>query len=520
MGANVSRDANMKETKRLGLTEKLNVKRLEITDKSNENVEHLPKGADMKEIIKMSDKLIDESTKRTISVYMFNCKVISKIDISLTYYDKKIMLFGNYVKSLHCSECCDKIINFCCSLTDSDMHTQIKYLIAENYEAHDLHDTYVRTLREIYINDLTDFTITFANKKTFSCLKLVLSQIPFFKIMFEEFKEMDCFETDINFDVGVPIIKMFYGFVLDLLDKFIDMFELADKWLLDDVSDVFVKYLSKNKWIIRVIEFDELAILTNHLTNIWSSTDNKELKGVIDDILGEYHLLDLKDKILKFEKWVMIFNDEQKLDAIKISGNYKLLNVSGIDPKIVIEFLILQKIFDIYDIYNMACSEIAIIGFGPLSGIYDIYNMACSEIAIIGFGPLSGISNDTQMIVQITKYYPQFKCKILSKTNFHVNNDELYGSFNLLNSLCSYCNIFVGTNIIVLKKGRNDCINNMSTITKITFKGIDIKQCVYGSNIKLNHKGLDNVPTNSNNMDLDSQVDGIWTIKDFVYDKN
>jgi hypothetical protein len=316
--------------------------------------------------------------------------------------------------------------------------------------------------------------------------------------MFEEFEGMNSFDVDINFDVGSPIIKMFYGFDVNLSKRFVDIFKLADKWLLDEKNDIFVKYLNKNKWIIGNVEFDELIIMTNHLTNILESIDDKEMKELIGNIFSEYHLLDLKNKIFKFDKWFMIFNDAHKLDAIKISGNYELLNVSGIDPKIVIEFLILQKIFD----------------------IYDIYNMTCTEDAIIGFGSLSGISNDTKMIVLITKYYPQFECKILFKTNFRVNNDVLYGSSNLLNSLCSYCNILVGTNIIVLKKGRNDCINNMSTITKITFKGIDIKQCVPGSKIKLNHKGLGNVPTNSNNMNLDSQEGDIWTIKDFVYDKN
>src|ERR1700679_463239 len=105
--------------------------------------------------------------------------------------DTNTNLFNKYITTLNTSDPYQNTIaNFCASLSENHIHTRIKLTFIEHsqYVTHITNHTtiYEKVLNYIYTNNLTDFTITFKDNIKYSYLKVILEQIPFFKMMFEE----------------------------------------------------------------------------------------------------------------------------------------------------------------------------------------------------------------------------------------------------------------------------------------------------------------------------------------------
>src|ERR1700679_595126 len=132
----------------------------------------------------------------------------------INVHNRKLEVFDRYVKSI--PDDLLHIKNFCESLTNNTTHTLVKYMFTEYQKFCDLinethHGTvYDTVLRDISQNKLTDFTIKFPNNKTMSCLKVILEQAPFFKMMFGEFIDLQTIDLNMNFNITSIIIKMLH----------------------------------------------------------------------------------------------------------------------------------------------------------------------------------------------------------------------------------------------------------------------------------------------------------------------
>ena len=406
--------------------------------------------------------------------------------------DTNTNLFNKYITTLNTSDPYqNKIANFCASLSENHIHTRIKLTFIEHsqYVTHITNHTtiYEKVLNYIYTNNLTDFTITFKDNIKCSYLKVILEQIPFFKMMFEEFKINDV-TLDVPSHIADPVIKLMYNLEppLKKIDKnFLEMFKLVDKWLLDgDDTFVLLDYLLKNLDINDFIDngqFDDLIVLTNHVSNMSNIPNSLLVTKTITHILNKFHLVmyDFKDIMFKFDNWPNIFTDEQKLKAIEMTKNYELLNVSKIEPNAVIYVLKISTLTEI-----------------------DIYDMFESSNIFICFKGLQKPDKEYDSIINIESYYPNFKATIFSKTNTYAIN----GGYDIKRSSVMGPYQFIKVELPLINSDTNiDCNNWIQYSYKIT----DITLEVNGQIIhkKIYRKGFKcKVIVNNHNAKINGQV--------------
>ena len=364
--------------------------------------------------------------------------------------DDKINSFEHFISLLNKEP---NIKNFCDSLTDSPVHEQIKYVFAKNHMSGKfIRDTCEFTLKEIFTNEISDFTIKFPNN-SISCIKYFLKQIPFFEMIFDEFNGLEEVELKEDYDIVKIIIMMFYKLDISELinvQNICALLKLMDKWLINtnqmDLNFLF-PFLDIN--INKIIEyyitdnFDELITLSNYLTNIKGEDENWSIYAT------KFHNYDFKEKTFMFNNWSNKFSDEYKLKTINYTKNYELLNVANIEPKNVIEFLENSDLV-------VAC---------------DIFAIVTKEKVKIGFGSIVNYNNE-KIIVLINSYYPYFDAIIFTKIIGFVPSNDTYEIF------INNCKLSVGNKIIA----GND-INFICNNTKDKCVLINSIHCILGENM-------------------------------------
>ena len=398
-------------------------------------------------------------------------------------HNRKIESFEQFKKSV--TE--QSIKRFCESLTENLMHTLTKYMFAEHYNTqYSEKEIYIKSLRNTYKSNLTDFTVKLPNK-TISCLKIVLEQSPFLKIMFEEFKDLN--ELTLDSDLCEYAIKMLYK--LDITefitnDNFCDVFKLIDKWLLDnDYANVLLPFLIENhKEIIADKSYDEVLVLTEHLTNI-------KKYHISFMILKHYY----NSKVFETDNWPTKYSDEEKIKAIMTAGKYDLLDMSQIRPKKVIKMLRISSLTDVSPFYGTLLLDNVILHYSN----NKIKNKNL---------------DNTEIVVAIKSYYPFFKATIFTKTNYEFGENDSFQVLSFDNNLAAvhpFKTLTIGDRILVgndIKLMCDNHINNSLLLTNIVIKDNDgymIKKrvCSY-------YDKWSNIKTNGNA----NRIGRVWTINE------
>ncbi len=303
----------------------------------------------------------------------------------------------------------DKIKRFYDSLGDNEIHNTIKIIIDKYCRLTylDAVQIYKMVLMDIFNDGLTDFTINFPDNTSFHCLKIVLQEIPLFSMIFEDFDEFNnsidlSIDLTINTETAMTIINLLYDpTTVNLItpNNFCDIFVLMQKWLMEyEYVNIMLEYANNNiKYIIshnlKQKQFNNILIFEEHLNNI---KNNDKLKDNVNDILKEMFICEFGCDIFIFNDWQTKFSDKQKLNAIKLTKNYELLNDSKINPVIIIKFL---RDFDFAsDIYNK------IFDIGTIKLFADNHTLNVK-------------SNKQDDFVVIKKFYPIFAISIFKKIN-------------------------------------------------------------------------------------------------------
>ena len=240
---------------------------------------------------------------------------------------------------------------FCDSITNSIEHTLVKYTFAEHYACGtNVNEIYDKCLRDIFTKNITDFKIKLPSK-TITCLRIVLEQTSFFKMMLEDFKDGN--EIILDSDMYELIIKMLYKVNITefiSVNNFTETFTLVDKCLLDmNYTIELIPFLEKNYIeIMNNKSHDDIIIVTNLLKNIGNVTNNINVDIIRDKIAKHY----FKDNIFAIDDWPTIFTEEEKIKAIETEKRYDLLNMSQISPKEVIKIMKVTNLTDVCDIYD------------------------------------------------------------------------------------------------------------------------------------------------------------------------
>ena len=331
---------------------------------------------------------IDDDTKQ---LNMFERYIV-------TEHNRKIETFEKFKRTI----IDEHIKKFCDQLTDSMTHTLVKYIFAE-YCPYliSVNEVYDRSLRDVFTQNITDFKIKLPTK-TIPCLRIVLEQSSFFKMMFEEFNNVD--EITLDLDMYELIIKMLYKVNITefiSVNNFIETFMLVDKCLLDmNYTIELIPFLEENYIeIMNGNSHDDIITITNLLKNIVNITDNTKVNMIRNKIVKHY----FKDNIFVIADWPTIFTEEEKIKAIEMSEQYDLLNMSQISPKEVIKLLEITDLTDIWDIYSILQKKNVIIHF---------HNNINGRLH----------SSDTNIIIIIDEYYPNFKATIFVKTDIVFDN--------------------------------------------------------------------------------------------------
>ncbi len=367
-------------------------------------------------------------------------------------YEKLINVLDKNNKSYN------KVKSFYDSLTDSEIHNKIKFLINEYCELTDLDaiDIYKMVMMDIFNDGLTDFTVNFPDNTSCHCLKVVLQQIPLFSMIFEDFDEFNNnidLSTDltINTETAMTIIILLYDpTTINLItpNNFCDIFILMQKWLMEiEYIELMLDYAENNiQYIIshnlKQKQFNNILIFDEHLNNI---KNNNKIKQNIDGILKEMFSCDFGCNIFIFNDWQTKFSDEQKINAIKLTKNYELLDYSKINPVTIVKFL---RDFDFAnDIYNK---------------IFDI-----GVIKPITNNNTVNITSNNQLdkFVIIKKYFPIFAISIFKKINATIIQSDSNWIMIQFNSSKS-AKIYINTILITLNDGQLE--DNIYFITNIT----------------------------------------------------
>jgi hypothetical protein len=165
--------------------------------------------------------------------------------------------------------------------------------------------------------------------------------------------------------------------------------------------------------------------------NIELETRKKSAILILSNIkIIVYAIGDIGTSLFNFVNWQQIFSDKQKSEAIKISKNYELLNISEIVPINVIKFLI-ENDFE-RNVYFDIANKIS-------ENATDIY----FRLNKYKFVPPAKINSFSV----ITKYFPNLEYLTFDKiplTIIDINKNIITFTFNKTD-----IKIFIGTNLIL-----------------------------------------------------------------------
>ncbi len=296
--------------------------------------------------------------------------------------------------------------------------------------------------------------VNLPNNIKIKCPKEIFKKVPCFKMMFD-----DCsFDNNSNNEIELPIelgiaktfIEMLYSDDLNVIThkNCIELFKLMDSYLMVDYFDVIFKFLENTENIKTIINFElekngceNLNILYILLKNIEDETNEasdivtKGRKITASRILANMKIIinalgNIGEILLKFVNWQQIFTDNQKIEAIKKSKNYELLNISGISPEIILGFLIqLDFKSNIYfDIGNKIIDYEQNVYFKPIN-----YKFVPSKYVTV--------------ITVFNNYFPIFEClifNVIPLTIIDINKNKITFTFNNTN-----IKILVGSELIL-----------------------------------------------------------------------
>jgi hypothetical protein len=346
-------------------------------------------------------KIINLTENMQIVISSTNPKLFMYENYLLNDHNRKINLFNRFVDGLKIDEpLLDKFKTFCNKLHDDNMaHLMVKYTIADHYSGFHNVNKCNMILRNIFDNNFTDFTINFSDKSHFECLKTLLETIQYFSIIFndlDEFKNSITLNVDPN--IAIIIFKLLYGFdVMPLItiNNFCDVLKLMDVWLMDKLyMDQILLFTEKNMddlitFLLSNEKYDDIAFLVN--TFSYNVNISKILKH------------DFKDKIFIFDDWQTKFSCEQKIEAIKLSGKFELLNIAKINPEKIMYLLMdSNSNFMFETIYMMMTSH---------------------KNTKVYFKKIDDDTDDKlDIVVLIDEYYPKFIVNIYTRSDVKYNN--------------------------------------------------------------------------------------------------
>ena len=374
-------------------------------------------------------------------------------------------IFNNFLNSLDTTN--SKQINFknlCDSLNlANEVHVKVKEIIMSYIGIGDLEidEIFTMILSDIYNNNLTDFTIKFPDK-SLKCFKAILKTIPYFEMIFQDLEIDDSIDFTTDYELISILVKLLHIPETDDLTifNFIDLFVMMDKYLMKDHIHIMLQFAKKN--IIDIIEyslankqFENILILYDLLNNIKSNLSNgdtkntkdtKEINYDITKIIDKIFTIDFGPNMFMFANWVKLFTDDKKMEAIQITGNYNLLNISKINPKKVL--VLLANIDFSSKIYSELYNRIE----------YDNMDVHHNKDLII-------LQTGVPSLI-IINYYPIFECKCLEYVPAEI--PEKLGDLIMIR-FTKYSQISLSVNSILVftNKQYYENITNTYTIQKI-----------------------------------------------------
>ena len=377
-------------------------------------------------ICKLSESVIFNIRKENIP----NNLTFEDLQIKLYKMLKPTNIFHKYFKLL------------CESLNvDNEINTQIKNIVMTNVLEHpktSIGAIYKLIDYDIRKNNLTDFTLFSNDKsKSFLCLKAFLRTIPYFDMMFNDIQQDDNFVVIDDFDLTVSLIKILYDpKIIDLyIDKYVELFELMDKYLMKDQFYIMINFGFKNiesiiNKLINDNNFDTIKLLYRILVNILNivpvNNIDREICLGANAIINKICRKDMGEHIIYFDNWQNAFEDKYKLKAIYITQKYELLDIANIEPRVVIRFL-------------------SVLNF-PNDDYNDIFDTMEQEGASLKFDP-NDFEHSCQIII-INSYYPKLKyTKLIKSPIVILDMKENWVDIRIGKSK-SNLNIKIGSNLI------------------------------------------------------------------------
>jgi hypothetical protein len=445
--------------------------------------------------IKISDNLYITTSTSDNAKELINKKPSVYENYIMNEHDKKINMFNKFLKIFNKNNPNSKLLPFYNSLDNTELHLVIKYIIVKYYQIKPENMT-KKIMKDILNNDLTDFTINFPDGTSFKCLKVLLKTINYFSMIFNDFKELhNCIDLNVNHVIATIVLNLLYEQNVTqsvTVENFIEIIKLMDMWLMntcylknllpfiENNIEQITKFLSENE------KFNDILILVKYLEK------SRKMKHIVK-IIFKY---DFKDKIFMFDSWPLNFNDEQKIQAIRSSGKFELLNVAQIDPHKVIDFL----------------SE-----FNDVSILETISIMKYSDGPVyFKQVPNSKPDGQIEMMAIIDEYYPHFKVTLFTKSdikrcennsyNYHKTNN-VFSHTHPLKDISINTHILIGDNIKLIYNDPSHEYYYTCFTKNINDKTIKCQKLSF----KMFHKYI--LEANKN---ID-KIGHIWTINKFEY---
>lgn len=242
-------------------------------------------------------------------------------------------------------------INLCNSLNPQNKtHNDINNIIMDYIVIQDLpiNEKLSMIFLDIYNNNLVDFTIKFPNKITLRCLKVIFKTIPYFGMVFQDINIGDSIELT-NYKTTSILIKLLY--VPDskqiTVTNYVNLFVLMDKYLMINYFGMMIEFGMANiesiiNYLLNKKNLNSIQKLIKILYNVhaeYSRQNSENTAKDVMDIINRIFDVHFGENIIMFKNWPAIFSNDNKINAIKKSKHYELLNVADINPNKVLSLL-------------------------------------------------------------------------------------------------------------------------------------------------------------------------------------
>ena len=430
------------------------------------------------------------------------------VDFSDDIIKLSLDLYGETTYTITLDSIDLKFKQICLSLKDGiPFHNFIKRFLIDNKLS--ANKTYPLLLDYIY--DSNDFTILFENNKYYECNKLILMTNKYFnKLLTDCDNSANEIYVITDYDMTILIIKMLYNkFTKIYPSEFCKLFELMDMMLMDEEYVIKMLKILEEK-LDSIINFElvtnninNLEILIEHLKNIFESIYNYsyDTMKLSHKLYIKIFEMDFGVKTLYFHNWQNLFSDSQKLNAIFMSKNLELLNVSKISFMCGINF------FKSYDFKNDCYTDVEAVSDTNLSATYFKYNNVTIKR-----------TDCTHKIIVLSEWYPIFTADIFKRLNVKIialddNWITLHIDTYRPGKICVNSQILIGYDI-----SNSENIYTVEEIIKCyNDKQVNVNKALYISNIEITYKIKVNRTLSQNYNDMIYSISKtnwpIWTIK-------